>query len=370
MSTTPSFKDIIGLADERSEASVSITMRTSPVAAETERLRLEFKNAMREADRQLEAGGVAPSTRDAVRRCLDSVTDGEFWNHLSEGLSIFASPDGAREFRVKNHLPTRVSVGDRFDIGPLLRSVAFSHSGYVLAISEGGARLGELSPDEGIVEIPLDLPDDLHTVLEYTQTDGQADLPRAQGATGEKVEQRKYCRIVNDAVRAVIGDHGHPLVLAAAQDLQPAYREVNGYAPLLERGIDANPSSRSLRQLEGDARAVLDEHHAESLRRWREDFGTRLNHGSGTVDLPTIAKAASQGAVEALLFDLEDTREGWIDEAGTVTTADEAGAHSIGLLDEIAVRVLRTGGTVRAVRSADLPGKSAAAAVLRFAVDH
>lgn len=368
MSTTPTFNDIIALADERSDASVSITLRTSPVASESERLKLEFKNAVREADRQLEAAGISTPERDRVRRCLESVTDGAFWNHLSEGMAVYANTELAREFRVKNHLPDRVAVGDRFDVGPLLRSVAFSHSGYVLAITEGGARLGELSPDTGIREVELDLPDDLHTVLEYTQTDGQADMPRAQGATGEKIEQRKYCRIIHDAVRSVIGEHGFPLILAAAQDLQPAYREVNTYKDLLDEGLASNPSSRSLAELEEDARRVLDDHYESTLKQWREDFGTRLNHDRGSVDLPTIARGASQGAIEELLFDLEDTAEGQIDDNGSIVMAVEAGASTFGLLDEIAVRVLRTGGTVRAVRKADLPGKSSAAAVLRFPV--
>lgn len=364
----PTFLDIITLADERSESSVSITLRTSPVASESERLKLEFKNAVREADRQLESAGVAQADRGHVRRCLESVTDGEFWAHLSEGMAVYANTELAREFRVMNHLPDRVAVGDRFDVGPLLRSLAFSHAGYVLALSEGSVRLAELSPDTGIAEVALDLPDDLHTVLEYTQNDGQADLPRAQGTTGAKVEQRKYCRIVHDAVRAVIGEHGHPLVLVASQDLEPVYREINTYRDLLAEGVGANPSSRDLGALEADARHLLDRHHDDTLTQWREDFGTHLNDGRASADLATIARAASRGAVAELLFDLEDATEGWIDDDGTIIAASEAGPVTFALLDEIAVRVLRTGGTVRAVRRPDLPGDSPAAAVLRFAV--
>ena len=68
-----------------------------------------------------------------------------------------------------------------------------------------------------------------------------------------------------------------------------------------------------------------------------------------------------------LCFDLESTAlEGSIDDAGAIHPATGATHTTYGLIDELAVRVLRTGGTVRAVRKGDLPDDSPVAAILRY----
>ena len=52
-------------------------------------------------------------------------------------------------------------------------------------------------------------------------------------------------------------------------------------------------------------------------------------------------------------------------QGGTITIAREPGPTTYGLVDETAVRVLRTGGTVKAVRREDLPDDSPVAATFR-----
>ena len=166
-----------------------------------------------------------------------------------------------------------------------------------------------------------------------------------------------------------IGDHTEPLIVAAPAELQPAYREANTYPHLLAEVIEENPASLSIADLETKGRAVLDEHYESLLRAWREDFGTKSNHGRASGDLETVAKMATEGAVEQLLFDIDDTQEGTIDDSGAITLASEPGPTTNGIVDEIALRVLRSGGTVWAVRRPDLPGDSAVAAILRYQVE-
>ncbi|WP_187266482.1 hypothetical protein [Salinibacterium sp. dk5596] len=365
---TPTLEDITELADRRSIASVMISMPTSPVASEVERLRLDYKNSVREAERQLEAAGVGTDARAAVRRNLDDVVEGDFWTHLAQGAVVFASPEFAREFRVRTTVPPRVCVGERFDVGPLLRSLTLARKGYAVAVTEGSARLVAISADVAASEVTLGLPDDIHSVLQHSENDGDADRTRARGATGDKIELRKYCRIVQDAVAEAIKGREAPVVLAAANDVAAAYREANTYPRLLEEGLDINPSSLTLEELDAAARAVLARDNDRQLAEWRETFGTRLNHGRASVKLNEIARAASAGAVEEMLFDVGDDSEGFISEEGTVTPAPSAGGTTVGLFDEIAIRVLRTGGRVRAVRKSELPGKTGIAALLRFEV--
>lgn len=370
MTGTPSLSEIITLSETRDDACVSVYFPSSPLSTDSDRMRLEFKNAITHAVRKLESTKIEPARIDSLRESLQRLeNDREFTQNQAPGMAIFATPDFQQVFSLPNRFEQKTTVGDRFDIGALLRSVTFANAGFVLALAEGSIRLVELSAENPAVEHPLDLPADLHTVLEYTSNHGQADQARAQGTTGEKVEYRRFSRIVEEAVLAVIGDRGVPLILAATQDLDPAYRAVNTYNLLLEDGIDVNPQSLDVAELEARAREVLDAHYAAQLERWREDFGTHLSNGRATSGFAEVARAASAGAVAELLFNMDDDTQGTIGADGAVEQAAAPGPDSYGLVDEIAIRVLRAGGTVRAVREEDLVDRSPVVALLRYPLE-
>ena len=341
----------------------------APIVHDTEAARLALRSALTGALAELEEIGVDRADRDRISEAVRALEDDRaFWATQARTIAVFASPEKTHAFRLRNELPQHTAVGDRFDVGPLVRATTFAHSGYVLAITEGDVRLLMLESDASSRKIELSsLPEDAADVLENSVTSGRFDRHSADGTLGPKVEQRRYCSIIQDAVLDVIVDPTAPLVLSAASDLEPAYREVNTHKGLLEKGIDANPTSLSLEDLESRGRAILDEHYSAGLAVWREDFGTKRANGKASADLSDVARAATAGQVDTLLFDLESYDEGSIDDAGVITFADAPGPTTYGLLDEVAARVLRTGGTVKAVRRADLPDDAALAATFRSA---
>ena len=359
---------LLELIDHRDDASVTITLESSPLPSEHERVRLALRNAIDEAERQLEEKDLPRGSATAVVDALRELNgDDEFWQHQSRSLVILAAPRRTEAFRLVNAVTPHVAVGDRFDTGTLLRAVAFPHRAFVVELTQGGTRLLELGPDHRPVEHPLDLPDDHALMLERTTTGGRFDRERADGTTGDRIERERYARAAQDAVvRVVPADV--PLILAAATDLEPAYREVNTHPLLLESGIQTHPESLDDERLSDVVRGILDDHYADELRRWREDFGTLRADGLATSRFDEVAKAATQAAVDVLHFDMDATDEGTIDEFGNVRHAASPGPDTYALVDEIAARVLRGGGTVRAVRNADLIDGSPVAADLRFPV--
>jgi hypothetical protein len=71
--------------------------------------------------------------------------------------------------------------------------------------------------------------------------------------------------------------------------------------------------------------------------------------------------------VDTALVDIDETIPGSVDEETGAVRLDEADdAVNYGVVDEIARRVWRTGGTVLAVRREDVPGGGPAAAILRY----
>lgn len=342
-----------------------------PVAHDTEAARAALRAAATTARAELHDLG---ADRDDVARIDERLAelagDREFWGTSARSIAVFVSPDDLHAFRLRNELPTHSAVGDRFDLGPLLRATTFPHAGHVLAVTIGDVRLLALEGDARCERVPLaELPADAAHVFERAENEGQADLPRAKGTRADKIDAERYCGIVQDAVFAAIGRNGsRPLILAADGDLARAYRKINAHDGLLEAGIDANPTSLDDGELARRGRTLLDERYRGALADWRERFGTQRANGRASSSFDDIARAAVEGQVESLLFDLTDRREGTIDEFGAVTAADEAGPHTYGLVDELAVRVLRAGGTVKAARRDDLPdADSPVAAIYRTA---
>ncbi|MBH0099318.1 hypothetical protein I6E68_09220 [Salinibacterium sp. NSLL150] len=369
----PSHEDLVALSQQRNEASVSLYVSPGstdggpPIGRDTEAARLALRSAATEAMAELGVLGVEKAELDAIGQSLGALDhDTGFWASSARSVAVFVSPEITQSFRLRNELPTLVAVGDRFDLGPLLRATTFGHSGYVLAVTLGSVRLLSLNADDSSDEIALpDLPEDLGRTLETADNHGKADTPRADGALGSKVELRRYCSLIQEAVLSVMGNSGLPLVLAASSDLKPAYREISTYRGLLSSAIDANPSSLSIDDLEDRGRAILAEHHTDELASWRTKFGNKQSNGLASSQLSDVSHAAAAGLVDTLLFDLASTDEGSIDEYGQIVFASEPGPSTYGLVDELAARVLRTGGTVKAVRSDDLPDDSPVAATFR-----
>ena len=80
-------------------------------------------------------------------------------------------------------------------------------------------------------------------------------------------------------------------------------------------------------------------------------------------ELAQAARSATFGAVDTLFVDIDDLVEGTLDpESGAITGDGQ------GVADEIARRVLASGGRVLAVRRDDVPHGNTAAALLRYAV--
>lgn len=362
----PTEADLRDLTTHRDEASVSIYLASSPLPKERDASRIALKSLVADAGRELASSGVDRGrTQETMARLEALDDDTAFWADQTRGFAIFAAPDELRVFRLLGNVRRHLAVGDRFDVGILLRAVSFEHSAHLLAVTEGSVHLYSLSDNEPLREIDLPgLPEDLHTVLEYTTPADQAAPPRALGAGGEKTEQRRYCRLVQEAVLDQIGAESIPLILASSADLEPAYRAINRHRSLLERGIGSNPESLTPSKLAERARAILHDVHVAELAAWCERFELERSRDRATTDLGHVARAATAAAVDDLLFDMDANLGGSIDNDGVLHLVDQGG---YGVVDEIAARVLRAGGTVRAARSADLPDGAAVAAVLRYA---
>lgn len=365
----PTSDDIDHIASFRGGACLSIYLATTPLSRESTQTRTELSNAVRDALHDLEGQGHPKAELEAIRSHSDElVDDDEFWPHLSNSLAVFISVDSIRTFRLPNHLESITSVSDRFFIKPLLRAVAFPQAGFVLAVSQNAVRLVEITPDSPAFDVTVaNLPKDAASLAGKSSLGDRSHSGRLHGSEGLKVRLHQYSRAIDRALRPVLTGQKLPLILAAAEPLASIYRSVNTYSALAAATIEGNPETLSDGDLAAAARTVLDGIYAAELDSVRATFEERSSQGRAATDLSDLARAATFGAIDTLIVDIDGKVSGTIDEqSGALKLTDDP--QSYGVVDEIARRALASGARVIAVRSEDVPGGGHAAGLLRYAV--
>jgi hypothetical protein len=358
------------LLASRNPASVSIYVPTDPVTA-NDGERIEMNNLTADAVGQLRDAGVAKREVAAIEEELADLVDyDEFWRFQARTLATFVTPDRLLSFRLPNRLVSTVEVSDRFHVKPLFRAVTFPQVALVLALAQGSVRVLEVTADAEPAEIRLpEMPSDAASAAGRSSLSDRAPVRRIQGSEGRKLRLRQYAHKVDQALRPFVGALDVPLILAAAEPLASIFRSVNSYPHLADAGIDGNPEHMAPAELASKARTVLDELYAQELRQTRALFERRREEGRALIDIGEVARAATQGAVDTLLVDIDEVVPGTVDEkTGAVTLGDGDGATSYGVVDEIARRTWLAGGRVLAVRRDDVPDRSSVAAILRYAI--
>jgi Bacterial archaeo-eukaryotic release factor family 11 len=363
----PTRADIEGLSRDRGSARVTLYLPTTPITQHAQADRIVVKNLTNEALRQL-ADHDKREVRAMEELLFDLVDDDVFWEFQANSLAVFVTPESLRTFRLPNRLQPIVEVSDRFHIKPLLRAITVPQSAFVLALAQNSVRVIEVSADMPAFEVKVEgMPKDAASAVGRASIKDRSPSGRIQGSEGMKVRLAQYARKVDQALRDILGGRETPLVLAAVEPLKSIYRAVQSYPHLAATTLTTNPEATSDADLAAAARGVLDELFRAEIAAIRSQFEQRASHGRTTTDITQAARAATSGAIQTLLIDIDEVLPGTVDDAGAVTFAKIPGATSYGITDEIARRSLLTGARVLGVRRADIPGEGVLAAILRYA---
>jgi Bacterial archaeo-eukaryotic release factor family 11 len=367
----PTLPEFRALAATRADACVSIYLPTTPLTQKTSGNRIELKNLTKTALGQLEDARFDKRRSNAIAEQLaDLAADDEFWRFQAHSLAALVTPDTMRTFRLPNRLTAMAEVSDRFHLKPLIRAITFPHEAFVLSLSEKAVRLVEVFADlpPQTIDIP-DLPSSGADDVKRQANDKRSRRASDRGAEGEKNLLRKYARHVDAALRPVLAGRNTPLILAATEPLASIFRSVNTYPGLVAGTIATSPDRMSDAKLAAGARPILDRIHARELEAVKTLFKDRKGQARATADISDAARAATFGAIEQLMIDIDEVIPGIVDESdGRVTFANGPDARSYGVVDEIAGRALLTGARVWGVRKDDIPGRAHLAAILRYPV--
>jgi hypothetical protein len=363
---------------------VSVYMPTHRVPTENQQDRTRLKNLIRQAAEALQAYGLraaeAESLLEPATKLLGAIP---FWKNKQDGLALFISPGGFRQYQLPTTFESLVVVAHRFHVKPLLTFLG-GNEFFLLALSQNavtlfeGSRFG-LSALEDLEGLPKSLAD----ALKYDELEKQLQFRTGIGVGGARGERaamfhgqsaddakdriQRYFRQIDQGLHDLLKEEQAPLVLAGVEYLLPIYKEINTYQHLINGGITGNPEGVHPEDLHRQAWALVEPYFKrgqdEAAARYRQLAGT----GRTSYDPKEIVPGAYHGRVDFLFVAVGRQQWGDFDPgANQVELQAEAQPGSFDLLDLAAAQTLLHGGTVYAVEPSEVPDAALLAAVFRY----
>lgn len=366
------------------------THRSYPESSQEDPVR--YRNLLQRAEASLRKRYPARLVRPVVEKLERFATDTDFWIQAVSGLAVFGSADDLKVFKLQQPVPELVSVADRFQIKPLIRSIQRDGRYQLLALTLAEARLYEGTRD---TLDPVDLagapttiaealgPQRTEPYMKVTRGYGggagsKAPMHHGQGGRKDErpLDRERFFRIIDREILERASKVARvPLVLAALPEHQTHFRALSHNPYLAATGIGLNPGALTLGELRDAAWRAIEPYFEQRASALLEAYREARGHGRGSDRLEEIAAALAQGRVGTLLVEADRRIPGSVDAAqGTVAYADDAQSEAAAdpdpaasdVLDDLAEATLRTGGEVIVLPGGLIPATTGAAAVFRY----
>jgi len=345
---------------------------------------IRYRNLLVELETSLREKYPTRQVRTILERFQALARDSRFWNHRTDGLAIFSSPERFEIFELQRPVRELLVVADSFHTKPLLRILQSADRYQVLCLNRHEASLYEGNRDTlDAVEL-TNAPSTIADVLgdersPPTQMVGSYGTRAGGGGTAvhhghgpqtDKVEA-DMVRFFRAVDQGILEHHsrpcGLPLMLAALPEYHQPFRDVSHNPLLMVDGIIVNPYALSIDELREQAWEKVEPLYLARLEGLKDNFHTARAQDAGSAELSDVAKAAVAGKVATLLVEADRIISGIVDRSsGAVRPADPAHWYVDDMLDDLAELVLIKGGEVVVVPGERMPTTSGLAAIYLF----
>ncbi len=292
---------------------------------------------------------------NALELLAGSLDDG----HGGPGVTLFCAPGLTASYETPGVRADAVTVGERFELLPLLTAALIPSRFFVLGMSRNRIRLYHYA--DGRVEelaLPAGVPPSLEAAAAFDEPEHTSDSHSAAGpsvgrlrgvrfaSTGDRdseaVHLRHFFGLVDRGLKETL--KGEPLFLAGVQEELSLYRKTAKYPHIFEAECHGNPEHASLDQVARHASAGAAWEYRLAAARAFKALPEIRDKIAGDAD--GIFIAANEGRVRQIFVAEEGAPEETINAA--------------------VVEGLRTGADVFSYAGKELPGFGAIAAVLRY----
>jgi hypothetical protein len=263
--------------------------------------------------RQAGSEGNVRTFLNPVRELLDSE---KTWGR---GVVLYRSADLFQHFQVDHLSEDFVTVGERFELRPLLSLMARDQEVYVLALSQKHTRLLRFA-NRRAEEVPLpertprSLQDWMQTstpdhVMENRATAGPGSGSSKGvmfGTNSDDDREPEYLshffKAVDKGVHEVLKNGSAPLILAGVEFELPLYRRENSYTHLVEQAIHGAPDGMGHGELEKRVLELTDTRFSAPLQKILNEFEGYRNKSHVMFSPHQVLQASKEGRVRTLLI--------------------------------------------------------------------
>lgn len=359
--------DVLTGLTSRNELAVSIYVPLTPEQRDIRQQSAELRVVLGEVEEKLEQRSLDRHAREKTLALVRGhFSDLDLATHRDPCLGIFVGDSVVRVVPLPEALPRSITVGQYFHIKPLLPLLARNRRFWLLALSEGRARLFNATPF-GMEEVALDLGPAAQNAAPPAEHGADARTDAA-AATADTTSLLEDMDALVHALEARIGSDSALILLAAEPKIGGHFRRAASLPRLLEEGLTLNPHAFHPAELQRRALEIIRPVLEAPVDEFLEQIQARLGEAAPNVAirLEEILAAAEEGRVDALVTAEDEALWGRFEPGQTLVAHGHPTGQDEDLLNHAAVATLRNGGRAYAIPRARIPRASLAAATLRY----
>ena len=347
---------------------ISLYMPTLPARPPAGENLRRFDNLVERASQQLRKAFSEADTVSLLGKFHQLREDELFWGQATASIAVFGSPTVFQVHRLQRPVAEFAEVADSFHLKPLIRAHQFTGRFEVLCLTQRNVRLlagnqDKLEPVE-LRNVPKSVAEALAEGVDQRAMGDASTAPI--GANDAELD--RFFRAVDKALWANHSrQSGLPIIVCAVAEYHSPFQTISKNPNLLEEGIKLNPDALSMDRIREEAWKIIEPYYRRQIDRVLEEFGRARAAQQGSEDVREVAQAAAFARVGTLLVDGDKRIGGRLDPVnGRVEYGDLSQPELDDLLDDIAERVMKTGGQVLVMPAEQMPSDTGLAAIYRF----
>ena len=343
------------LLRHQSDLCVTLICPSARTIPEVQQVPIRLKVMLREAEQRLKneySKEIADGMIERLKQAIENVDE----RKLLEGFALFVDRQISEKVDLPFPVEERVVIDRTFATREMVRAHLSSLNYHVLLLSLEKAELMEAYTDQVLRD----------RIAGFPMTNEYSGNALANTMAGVQIEQpRKFWHEVDEAVRGVVGPHGHVVVVSVAEHYTP-FLESAAKPGIYIGNLPGNRSHETPQQIMKEAWEVA---YADQKKRQLAEVQklAKAPVGLTAIDVGDIWRRVLDGRGH-LLFVERDRKQPAIVENGTVRLIEKPETnHAVDdLVDDIIEQQLKHGGQVHVLPNGALEEYGGIALLMRY----